>query len=75
MRLNATIRITVKNNETGERHKIELLRFPYSSRKFMLRFDGRVSAKIQEASFTQVCEKMRKLLMIMGKQNSRTQNR
>jgi hypothetical protein len=75
MRLNAMIRITVKNNVTGERHKIELVRFPFSSRKFMLRFDGKVSAKIQEAAFSQVCEKMRKLLIIMAKQKACTKNR
>jgi len=45
VRLNATIKISVKNNETGECHKIELVRFPFPSRKFMLRFDGKVSCQ------------------------------
>jgi hypothetical protein len=30
-------RITVKNNETGERHKLELIRFPFPARKYVLR--------------------------------------
>jgi hypothetical protein len=65
----------VKNNETGETHKIELGRFPFPSGKFMLRFDGKVSAKVQEASFSQVCARLRKLLRIMAKQKSCTKNR
>ena len=64
----ATIRISVKNNETGATHKIELIRLPFSSRKFMLRFGGKAYDKIQEASFSQVCERIRKLLVIMSKQ-------
>jgi hypothetical protein len=40
----------------------------------MLRFDGKPSAKMQEASFSQVCEKMRKLLMVMAKHKSCTKN-
>ena len=74
-RLKAVLRITVKNNESGECHKLELVRFPFSSRKFMLRFDGKASAKMREASFSQICEKMRKLLIIMAKQKSCTRNR
>ncbi len=68
VRLNATIRISVKNNETGERYKIELVRLLSPSRNIMLRFDGRDFAKVYEASFTQVCARMRKLLIIMTKQ-------
>lgn len=72
MRPHATIRITVKNNETGERHKLELIPFPFSAMKFTLRFDGKVSSKVPEASLTQVCAKLRKLLIIMTKPKSRT---
>ena len=49
---------SMNRNEQGKFHKIALVQFPFSSRKFMLRFDGEASAKVQEASFTQVCEKM-----------------
>jgi hypothetical protein len=37
-------------------------------------FAGTFSNKAQKASFTQVCEKMRKLLIIMAKQKSCTKN-
>jgi len=73
-RFRATFRSSVKNNETGAVHKIELVRLPFFSRKFILRFDGKVSAKIQEATFSQVCERMRKLLIIMAKQKTCTKN-
>jgi len=75
MRLTATIRISLKNNETGECHKVELVRFPFPARKYMLRFDGKPSTKVQEASLTQVCAKMRKLLIIMAKQKTCTKTR
>jgi hypothetical protein len=74
MRLNATIRITAKNNETGELHKIELAPLPFPARKYVLRFDGKPSAKVQAASLTQVCARLRRLLIMMTKQKSRTQN-
>jgi hypothetical protein len=74
MRLSASIRITVKNNKTGELHRLELVRFPFPAKKYPLRFDGKPSAKVQAASLTQVCTKLRKLLIMMTQQKSRTQN-
>jgi len=41
----------------------------------MLRFDGKLSSKVHEASLTQVSEKMRQLLIIMAKKKSCTKNR
>jgi len=67
MRLNATTRSNVKNNATGDRHQIELLRSQFPAKKFMRRFAGKSSGKVQEASFTQVGEKIRKLLIIQTK--------
>jgi len=74
-RFKALFRISVKNNETGETHKIELGRFPFPARKYMLRFDGKVSANVPEASFSQVCARLRKLLRHMAGQKSCTKNR
>ncbi|MEK7727468.1 MAG: hypothetical protein AAB354_03590 [candidate division KSB1 bacterium] len=65
----------MKNNETEEGHKLELIRFPFPARKYMLRFDGKVSTKVQAASLTQVCARLRKLLLIMSKQKSCTEKR
>jgi hypothetical protein len=41
----------------------------------MLRFDGKPSAKAQEASLTQIGAKMRKLLILMSKQKFCTKSR
>ena len=64
-RLKADLRISLKNNSTGETHKIELIRQPASTRKFWVRFDGRRSRKLPEASLTQVCRRLRALLVSM----------
>jgi len=74
-RLQTKITISIRNSETDEARKIELTRFPIPVRKFMLCFDGKPSGKLQEVSLTQVCERMRKLLLIMAKQKSCTENR
>jgi len=63
------------SNENGEPHRIGLISFPFSARQLILRLDGKVSDKAQETSFTQVCEKMHKLLIVMAKQKSCTKNR
>lgn len=74
-RFQATSRINVKKNATGEAYKIGLVRFPFSSREVCcVCFAGKFSAKIQEASFSQVGERLRKLLTIMTKQKSCTPN-
>ena len=65
MRLKANIRISIKNNLTGESHKIELIKFPNNSRRFWLRFDGVNSQKTPDVSLTQLCNRLRKLLKIM----------
>jgi hypothetical protein len=49
----------------------------FPSAKFrlgFLRFAGMFSNKVQKASFTQVCEKMRQLLIIRVKKKSCTKN-
>ena len=65
MRLKADIRISIKNNLTGESHKLELIEFPNNSQRFWLRFDGINSKKIPEVTVTQLCNRLRKLLKIM----------
>ena len=65
MRLKSHIRISIKNNVTGKSHKIELIKFPNNSRRFWLRFDGVNSTKTPEATLTQLCNRLRKLLKIM----------
>ncbi|HEX9972455.1 MAG TPA: hypothetical protein VGD14_10335 [bacterium] len=65
MRLKADIRISIKNNVTGLFHKLELLKFPNSSRRFWLRFDGVNSKKTPEVFVTHLCNRLRKLLKMM----------
>ena len=65
MCLKADIRISIKNNVTGKSHKIELIKFPNNSLRLWLQFDGVNSATTPEVTFTQLCNRLRKLLKIM----------
>ena len=55
----------LKNNVTGESHKIELIKFPTHSRRFWLWFDGENSKETPEVTLTQLSNRLRKLLKIM----------
>ena len=68
MRLKAEIRISIKNNLTGESHKIELIKFPNNSRRFWVRFDGVNSKKSPEVTLTQLWNRLRVLLKIIARE-------
>lgn len=55
MRLQADIRISIKNLRTGENYKLELIRQPIGYRRFWLRLNGRYSEKRKEITLTQLC--------------------
>jgi hypothetical protein len=65
LRSPAKFRISIKDLETGEHHKIELIRHPASSRKFLIRFNGKYSKKIFEGGIYEVCRRLGKLLQKM----------
>lgn len=56
MRLHAVFRNQFKAQRNRLVRKIELVHLSFLSKKFMLSLDGKVSAKIQEPSFWQICK-------------------
>ena len=64
-RLTADIRISIKNNNTGELHKIELIKPPIDNKKWWLRFDNVNSVKLHEASLTKIITNIGVLLKLM----------
>jgi len=62
MRLKAVGRITIKNNVTGEMHKIEIIPQPMPTRRFWLRMDGKNSRVMPEASLSKISVGIRVLL-------------
>lgn len=63
MRIPADVRISIKNNRTGEIYKIELVELPDKS--FMVRFNDKASKKIKYENLVQIGVRIRKLLVII----------
>lgn len=61
MRHKAKYRISVKNLETGENHKIELIPQPFC-KKYAIRYQGKNSDKLPVATKTQISNEIRKFL-------------
>jgi len=59
MRLQADIRISIKNLHTGENYKLELIRQPIGYRRFWLRYNGAYSRKWAEITLTQLFRLLR----------------
>ncbi len=64
-RLPADIRISIKNNKTGEIFKIELIRLPNNSKRFWVRFNGKKSQKLPEGNLSEITARIRRLLKNM----------
>jgi len=62
MRLQADIRISIKNLHTGENYKLELIRQPIGYRRFWIRFDGKNSQKWEQITLTQLTATLRNWL-------------
>jgi hypothetical protein len=60
-RLPADIRISLKR-QGGRTHRIELVRYPFQKR-FWVRRDGKQSAKLPEATATEIAEQIRRWLV------------
>ena len=60
MRLPADIRISVRIGEQPT-HRIELIRQP-AGKRYWIRRDGTSSKRMNEATITQVCDKLRRWL-------------
>ena len=60
-RLPADIRISLKKRG-GPRHRIELIRKP-SDKRYWVRRDGKFSAKVPEATATEIAERIRRWLV------------
>jgi len=65
MRLKADIRISIKNNRTGECYKIELIRQPFGYRRFWVRFNNKRSEKLPEATLTEIMKRLRGWLKLV----------
>ena len=63
-RLRADIRISLKKRG-GPTHRIELIRQPVGKR-YWIRRDGKDSAKLPEATASQIAERMRRCLVSKG---------
>jgi len=63
-RLPADIRISLKKRG-GRTHRIELIRQPFGKR-YWIRRDGKHSAKLPEATATQIAERIRRWLVANG---------
>ena len=55
------MRISIKNNNTGNSHKIELIKMPFGKRYFV-RFDGVNSKKVDDISISELSVKLRELI-------------
>lgn len=64
-RLAANIRISIKNNDTGKSHKIELISQGVPNRRVWVRFDGKNSKKLHDSTISDVSNGLRKLLSKM----------
>jgi hypothetical protein len=60
-RAKARYRISVKDNFTGHRLRVELVEQPWPGR-FWLRVDGKRSERLPEASLSRVCDRLRRWL-------------
>ncbi len=60
-RAKARYRISVKDNLTGHRLRLELVEQPWPGR-FWLRVDGKLSPRLPGASLSQVCDRLRRWL-------------
>ncbi len=65
----ADYRITIKNNNTNEIHKLELIRMP-SQKKYWIRFNGKDSKIEPCATLSTITGNIRKLIKLMN-QNER----
>lgn len=57
--------ITLENHRTGERHRITLHRLA-AVRRYQVRYDDAPSDKVSTASISEVCRRVRKLLVKMA---------
>jgi hypothetical protein len=60
----ARFRISIKDNASGTKFKVELIRASglWYERRFIVRVNGRPARRMRVASLTQVCDQLRRWL-------------
>jgi hypothetical protein len=66
-RIPARLRISVKDNVSGENHKIEFVVPPYPCKRFWIRFNGKYSKKADEMHLTEFNRRLNILIRSMLK--------
>lgn len=64
MRLSADVRISIKDRNTGENHKVEIIKHMFPGRVFV-RFDGRNSERAHDVTKTELSERVNRLIRRM----------